>query len=170
MSEFVFPDVKMGLYVLYSRDGSRKEGLLALVTRVKPGNKAVDLRVYHPDSAVGMPKKDCWHISDPRVETSKETFVKQPNRGVFEMLDEGPDATGPRLDRLEQIVRDQQLKLARMASLQQTVEQLGSTVAELEDKVAALSKPKRGPGRPRKVQPKDQGLVNQEAQTLIRNL
>lgn len=140
MTEFVFPKVKPGQYVLYSADGSQTERILALVIKVK--SKAVDLRLLMPEVEALIPKEDCWHISDPRVQSSAETFIRQPNRGVFELIGEDVCDTEPRLAHLEQIVRGQQVAQARVTALAQRVDQLEGQLRELTAK--------RPPGRPRK--------------------
>ena len=117
------------------------------MTRVK--SKAVDLALFYPGAATMVPREDCWHIDDPRVLTEADVFIKQPHRGVFELIEEGACATEARLTSLEKIVRGQQVAVARGTSLEQRLK-------ALEEKLHALNEQKdtapvkRGPGRPKK--------------------
>lgn len=105
-NDFEFPEyLDVGDPVEYSADGTSQDRCMALITEVKRGSaKSVDLMLF-PSME---PRRDCWHIKDPRVETRKDVFIEQENRGVFRLVGNHKhrEAMAARLDSLERVCRD----------------------------------------------------------------
>jgi len=76
--EFVYPDIRMGMFVEVSNDPSRSDRMLGIV--IDPKNECADICTI-TRTGLGM-RRNCWYEGDPRCDHELEHFHRNQS-GVF---------------------------------------------------------------------------------------
>ncbi len=135
---WTFPDVTPGDHILASRDPTRSDRTLAIVTKLKESNNAVhaiDAIAFFPGGTVSL--RDLWHADDPRIKNEPLRF-KNASNGVFVVAPDKECRTNllARMTALEQ----------RFAALERYVANDDSPAAvPVPDETAISGSPKRQP-------------------------
>ena len=116
------------MFVKVSEDPSFSNVSYGLAVNVQGRGKVTDVVVIDGGGIRLM--RECWHVSDPRVQTKPQIIRDDPDRGVYDLADAEKEKRLTHKRFMEM--------LERMAGLDATCAQLGRQMATLRENFERL--------------------------------